>query len=213
MTRRATGATAPSTPSRWSRSERWQGPVSRSPASRSCSTPILSSSPQPSLRSTAAWRNGPTSSCKAESGLPSSVQATGCCLRTGRRLPRPAGPVRLGPAHHTDGAQHLNPAPDGLAARGRRLDRRQARRDRGSRFRAIYLEYDAAFDWSPDDPRLRALADRTRRWLADRHGRFDSSEWPVQDPAIAQLVATSVSASSPAWDRLAEIAEEQAAGE
>ena len=25
-------------------------------------------------------------------------------------------------------------------------------------FRAIYLEYDAAFDWSPDDPRLYALA-------------------------------------------------------
>ena len=33
-------------------------------------------------------------------------------------------------------------------------------------FRAIYLEYDAAFDWPPDDPRLLALADRTQRWLA-----------------------------------------------
>ena len=30
-------------------------------------------------------------------------------------------------------------------------------------FRAIYLEYDAAFGWSPDDPRLHALADRTKR--------------------------------------------------
>ena len=36
-------------------------------------------------------------------------------------------------------------------------------------FRAIYLEYDAAFDWSPDDPRLPVLADRTQRWLANRH--------------------------------------------
>jgi DNA-binding transcriptional MerR regulator len=33
-------------------------------------------------------------------------------------------------------------------------------------FRAIYLEYDAAFEWSPDDPRLHALADRSARWLA-----------------------------------------------
>ena len=38
-------------------------------------------------------------------------------------------------------------------------------------FRAIYLEYDAAFDWSPDDPRL---DDRAHRWLANRagHGRL-----------------------------------------
>ena len=40
-------------------------------------------------------------------------------------------------------------------------------------FRAIYLEYDAAFDWSPDDPRLPALADRTERWMASRYGRSE----------------------------------------
>jgi len=73
-------------------------------------------------------------------------------------------------------------------------------------FRAIYLDYDAAFDWSPDDPRLYALADRAQRWLASRHGRSEGGESSVQDPAIAQLVATSAGASSPAWDRLAEIA-------
>src|SRR5207244_2582582 len=39
-------------------------------------------------------------------------------------------------------------------------------------FRALYLEHDAAFDWSPDDPRLYALADRTQRWIANRSGRF-----------------------------------------
>jgi DNA-binding transcriptional MerR regulator len=79
-------------------------------------------------------------------------------------------------------------------------------------FRAIYVEYDAAFDWSPDDPRLYALADRAARWIADRHGTFEGAERPVQDPAIAQLVATSVGASSPAWDRLTEIAKERMAG-
>lgn len=78
-------------------------------------------------------------------------------------------------------------------------------------FRAVYLEYDAAFDWSPDDPRLQALAARTKRWFAKRNGPR-VGERPVQDPAIAQLVATSAGVSSPAWDRLAEIARGRKAG-
>src|SRR2546428_9059120 len=78
-------------------------------------------------------------------------------------------------------------------------------------FRAIYLEYDAAFDWSPDDPRLYALADRATRWIANRHGGFQRGERSVLDPAIARLVATSVGASSPAWDRLIEIAKQRKA--
>jgi len=79
-------------------------------------------------------------------------------------------------------------------------------------FRAIYLEYDAAFDWSPDDPRLFALADHAQRWLASRHDKLQGGERPVQDPAIAQLAATWAGASSPAWDRLTEIAKERKAG-
>ena len=78
-------------------------------------------------------------------------------------------------------------------------------------FRAIYLEHDAAFDWSADDPRLSALADRTLRWLAGRPPRVESRGRPVLDPTVARLVATSAGASSPAWDRLAEIAKERAA--
>ncbi len=73
-------------------------------------------------------------------------------------------------------------------------------------FRALYLMYDAAFDWSPDDPRLYALAVRTEQWIAKRHRRLEGGERSLQDPTIAQLVATSVGASSPAWDRLTEIA-------
>ncbi|TMD67357.1 MAG: MerR family DNA-binding transcriptional regulator [Chloroflexi bacterium] len=78
-------------------------------------------------------------------------------------------------------------------------------------FRAIYLEYDAAFDWSPDDPRLSALAERTERWMAGRPGRLKGGEQSVQDPNIARLT-TSLGASSPAWDRLVEIAKERRAG-
>ena len=79
-------------------------------------------------------------------------------------------------------------------------------------FRAIYLEYDAAFDWSPDDPRLAALADRTQRWLANRHAMSRRGARPTPDPAIAQLVTASTDASSPAWDRLIEIARQRKAG-
>jgi DNA-binding transcriptional MerR regulator len=72
-------------------------------------------------------------------------------------------------------------------------------------FRAIYLEYDAAYDWSPDDRRLHTLAARSERWMAKQRGREQRSA-SVQDPTLAQLVATSVGVSSPAWDRLREIA-------
>ncbi len=79
-------------------------------------------------------------------------------------------------------------------------------------FRSIYLEYDAAFDWSPDDPRLPALADRSKQWLASRPGRSGRSEIPVLDPTIVQLVATSFDGMSLAWDRLAELAKQRQVG-
>jgi DNA-binding transcriptional MerR regulator len=75
-------------------------------------------------------------------------------------------------------------------------------------FRAIYLEYDAAFDWPPDDPRLHPLADRTRRWIANRHRRSEGRKRPVPDPTITQLIAMSTGTSSPAWDRLTQIAQQ-----
>jgi DNA-binding transcriptional MerR regulator len=71
----------------------------------------------------------------------------------------------------------------------------------------IYLAYDAAFDWSPDDPRLETLASRSAGWFA---GQGDAArkrrKQPAADPGIAQLIATSTGSSSPAWDRLKEIA-------
>jgi DNA-binding transcriptional MerR regulator len=78
-------------------------------------------------------------------------------------------------------------------------------------FRAIYLEYDAAFEWSPADPRLPALAERSVRWLASRQGGLAGRARPVLDAATGRLVATSVGPWSPAWDRLTEIARERAA--
>jgi DNA-binding transcriptional MerR regulator len=79
-------------------------------------------------------------------------------------------------------------------------------------FVAIYLEYDVAFDWSADDPRLEALADRSERWFARRGAGLTNRKQPAPDPGIVQLIATSTGSSSPAWDRLKEIARERKAG-
>ena len=86
-------------------------------------------------------------------------------------------------------------------------DKREAMRD--PEFRAIYLKYDAAFDWSPDDPRLYALAARTARWMAKRKARVNAREPAQEDPGIAQLFASATGTSSAAWDRLAEIGKER----
>lgn len=80
-------------------------------------------------------------------------------------------------------------------------------------FRALYLIYDKAFDWSRDDPRLEKLADRTERWMARRERKLKDGPAPVRNLAIAQLVASSAGPSSPAWQRLTEIARERRARE
>jgi DNA-binding transcriptional MerR regulator len=80
-------------------------------------------------------------------------------------------------------------------------------------FVAIYLEYDAAFDWPADDSRLEALADRSERWFVRKGAAARKSrKQPAADPTIVQLIATSTGSSSPAWDRLKEIAKERIAG-
>ncbi|MEV0307490.1 MerR family transcriptional regulator [Nonomuraea fuscirosea] len=74
-------------------------------------------------------------------------------------------------------------------------------------FRALYLDHDAAYHWSPDDPRLPGLADRTREWFARHHSRSETR--PVQNPAVARLAQQSQpEASSPAWDRLTRLLRE-----
>jgi DNA-binding transcriptional MerR regulator len=90
-------------------------------------------------------------------------------------------------------------------------DKRDALSD--PEFRAIYLKYDAAYEWSPDDRRLNALAVRAERWLTKRRGSLKGENRFVPDPTIVQLVSTASGASSPAWDRLTEIAKERKASQ
>ncbi|MBV7705463.1 MerR family transcriptional regulator [Nocardia nova] len=74
-------------------------------------------------------------------------------------------------------------------------------------FRAIYLDYDAVYDCSPADPRLPELAARTREWFARRDNA--TTVVPDHDATIAQLaVRSQPGATSPAWDRLAELMRE-----
>jgi DNA-binding transcriptional MerR regulator len=89
-------------------------------------------------------------------------------------------------------------------------DKRDAMSD--PEFRTIYLEYDTAFDWSPDDPRLEAVAERATRWVAARYaGRGGGGgAQPARDPTLAKLVMTSMGEPSPAWARLAQLARERA---
>jgi DNA-binding transcriptional MerR regulator len=76
-------------------------------------------------------------------------------------------------------------------------------------FCSIYLEYDAAFDWLADDPRLEALADRTAQWFATHRVTSDKTDKPVQDPTITRLITMSFKGASPAWDRLAKLASQR----
>jgi DNA-binding transcriptional MerR regulator len=78
-------------------------------------------------------------------------------------------------------------------------EKREALRD--PEFREIYLAFDRALDWSPDDPRLRPMAERMHRWLSSR------SEDTIEDSTLARLIA-SATGSTPAWDRLAAYAAE-----
>ena len=77
---------------------------------------------------------------------------------------------------------------------------------RDPEFRAICLEFDAAFDWSADDPRLDTVAERAARWVAEHQGRSKSEE-SSPDPTVIRLVAMTLELS-PALDRLNELAKE-----
>jgi len=75
-------------------------------------------------------------------------------------------------------------------------------------FAAIYRDYDTAFDWAPDDPRLLELALRTARWLADHRASRRNRPGKTVDPKVAALAAMLTTPSSPAWDRLGEFAKQ-----
>jgi hypothetical protein len=88
-------------------------------------------------------------------------------------------------------------------------------------FQAIYREFDAAFGWPADDPRLPALARRAHRWLAARAAgaagagsaaQAARAAMPALDPAVTELIESSA-VLSPGWERLAELGRELRTGD
>lgn len=71
-------------------------------------------------------------------------------------------------------------------------------------YREIYLLTDRAFDWTPDDPRLEALAQRTAAWVirayADHHPS-ETQEWD-SDALAYRLVIDYRHGASPGWRQL-----------
>jgi DNA-binding transcriptional MerR regulator len=73
--------------------------------------------------------------------------------------------------------------------------------------RALYLLFDQAFEWQPDDPRLPALADTLREYLTRNKAE---EEWAAAeldaaavDRNVLALLDSQTANVSPAWKRLA----------
>ena len=76
-------------------------------------------------------------------------------------------------------------------------------------FRDLYVRFDAAFDWDPDDPRLVDLADdmvRYVRGLTADETRPPASEEEFDTTLVALLDSQTIQAS-PAWRRLGALGE------
>ncbi|MEU8005187.1 MerR family transcriptional regulator [Catellatospora sp. NPDC049111] len=73
-------------------------------------------------------------------------------------------------------------------------------------FQDIYRDYDAAYGWSPDDPRLPELARRSRRWYDSRQPTAEAGL--DSDPEIVALAAAAAAAASPAWARLGQLTQQ-----
>jgi DNA-binding transcriptional MerR regulator len=77
---------------------------------------------------------------------------------------------------------------------------------RDPQFQRLYLAWEQAYDWDPDDPRLVKLAAEAATWLAKQ---APSPQPPAAGDAAISAVYSLLSAqagtSSPAWHRLGEL--------
>ncbi len=69
-------------------------------------------------------------------------------------------------------------------------------------FRKMYLDFDAAQDWPPDDPRLEGLADDIVAFLHRMAGRPDLHVQPTVDATTAGLLDSHTIKAAPAWRQL-----------
>lgn len=77
-------------------------------------------------------------------------------------------------------------------------------------FRRLYVAWDQAYDWDPDDPRLIDLADQAAAWLAKQPPSPPPPGTEAEISTINTLLsAQAATASSPAWRRLGELVSER----
>jgi DNA-binding transcriptional MerR regulator len=75
-------------------------------------------------------------------------------------------------------------------------------------FRRIYLLGDQALDWDPADPRVAELADAMAVWAVSSRPDTSPSETPAGVAAVA-LLTSSVTSSSPSWQRLNDLSQKR----
>lgn len=77
-------------------------------------------------------------------------------------------------------------------------------------FRRLYVAWDQAYDWDPDDPRLIDLADQAAAWLAKQPPSPPPPGTEAEISTINTLLsAQAATALSPAWRRLGELVSER----
>jgi DNA-binding transcriptional MerR regulator len=80
-------------------------------------------------------------------------------------------------------------------------------------FRQIYLAYDEAADWDPDDPRLEQIADLIMAF-ASRYdpGPDANPPPPADDPAVMALMAGATEDQPASWQKLDELCRQRSPG-
>jgi DNA-binding transcriptional MerR regulator len=72
-------------------------------------------------------------------------------------------------------------------------------------FQRLYLAWEDAYDWAPDDPRLVELAAQGAAWLAKRPPSPPPPKGDAGVSAVNSLLSAQVETSSPGWRRLEEL--------
>ncbi|MDA8047719.1 MAG: MerR family transcriptional regulator [Actinomycetota bacterium] len=72
-------------------------------------------------------------------------------------------------------------------------------------FQQLYLRWDQARDWDPDDPRLADLAVQTSAWLEEQSSGPPPADPPAGIATVSALLSAQLRGDSPAWRRLDEL--------
>jgi len=76
-------------------------------------------------------------------------------------------------------------------------------------FRRLYLNWEQAYDWDPDDPRLVGLAAEAAAWLTEHPPGPPPAEGDAGISAVDRLLSAEMATSSPAWRRLDDLCRRQ----